>query len=94
MHEPAMALDRRILNEELGPKRLELLRDLVPKAVLVGLLVNPTNPNAKTLSRAIQAAVGAFGLRLHTIAVSRKEELANVFETLVQMTRRWTRGRE
>jgi len=74
-----------ILNEELGPKRLELLRDLVPKAVLVGLLVNPTNPSATTLSRAIQAAAGAFGLRLHTIAASRKEELANAFETLVQM---------
>ena len=52
-----------ILNEELGPKRLELLRDLVPKAVWVALLVNPTNPSAKTLSRAIQAAAGAFGLR-------------------------------
>ena len=47
--------------------------------------MNPTNPSAKTLSRAIEAAAGAFGLRLRTIAVSRKDELANVFETLVQM---------
>src|SRR5262249_32218508 len=33
------------LNAEVGPKRLELLHELVPTATVVGLLVNPTNPN-------------------------------------------------
>jgi len=35
-----------LLNVELGPKRLELLRELVPSATEMALLVNPTNPNA------------------------------------------------
>jgi putative tryptophan/tyrosine transport system substrate-binding protein len=33
------------LNAEVGPKRLELMHELVPSARVVGLLVNPTNPN-------------------------------------------------
>ena len=39
------------LNVELGPKRLELLRELVPTATVIALLINPTNPNAETVSR-------------------------------------------
>ena len=32
------------LNMEVGPKRLELLRELIPTATIIALLVNPTNP--------------------------------------------------
>jgi ABC-type uncharacterized transport system substrate-binding protein len=32
------------LNVEIGPKRLELVRELIPTATIVGMLVNPTNP--------------------------------------------------
>jgi putative ABC transport system substrate-binding protein len=38
------------LGVEVGPKRLELLHELVPTANVIGLLVNPNNPSAQTLS--------------------------------------------
>jgi putative ABC transport system substrate-binding protein len=45
------------LNVELGPKRLELLHELVPAATIIGLLVNQTNPAiAEPLTRDMQAA--------------------------------------
>ena len=34
-------------NSGLGPKRIELLRQLMPSAAAIGLLVNPNNPNAE-----------------------------------------------
>ena len=43
-----------ILNVELGPKRLELLH-AVPTATMIAVLVNPTNPNTKSLLRDLQA---------------------------------------
>jgi putative tryptophan/tyrosine transport system substrate-binding protein len=54
-----------ILNTELAPKRLELIRELVPKAANIALLVNPANPNVETLTRSVHAAAAAFGLKVH-----------------------------
>src|SRR6476661_2613784 len=46
-----------ILDVELGPKRLQLLYELVPKATVIGILVNPAEPvRAGNISRAVQAA--------------------------------------
>src|SRR5215211_1100346 len=52
------------LNVEIGPKRLELVRELIPTATIVGLLVNPTNPVARALSRDLEAAAPTLGLQL------------------------------
>jgi putative ABC transport system substrate-binding protein len=49
----------------LTPKRLELLRALVPTASLEGFLANPSNPSFESEMRATQDAAGALGLRLH-----------------------------
>jgi putative ABC transport system substrate-binding protein len=54
-----------ILNSELAPKRLELIRELVPGAATVALLVNPANPNFETLTRSMHATAASFGLKAH-----------------------------
>jgi ABC-type uncharacterized transport system substrate-binding protein len=73
------------LNVELGPKRLELLHELVPTASIVALLVNPTNPNAETVSRDLQAAARTLGLELEVVHASTDRDLDTVFATLLQL---------
>jgi ABC-type uncharacterized transport system substrate-binding protein len=74
------------LNVEVGPKRLELLHEVVPSATSMALLVNPTNPSlAEPFSRALQAAARALGLQLHVLHASSEREIEVAFETLVKM---------
>src|SRR5262245_48682732 len=53
------------LSMEVGPKRLELARELFPGATTVALLVNPANPLAATVSKDLQAVADTLGMRLH-----------------------------
>jgi putative ABC transport system substrate-binding protein len=74
------------LNTELGPKRLELLRQLIPTASTIALLVNPTSPFiTETMSREMQSAAAALGLQLHIVQASTEHDFATVFETLAQL---------
>jgi putative ABC transport system substrate-binding protein len=70
---------------ELGPKRLELLHDLLPTATIVALLVNPSNPVAETLSRDTQAAARTLGLQMHVLDASTERDFDTVFAALVQL---------
>jgi putative ABC transport system substrate-binding protein len=72
------------LSVELGSKRLELLRDLVPKIASVGLLVNPHNPNAAPQSKEMEEATKALGLRLDILEASAESDFDSVFRTLRQ----------
>ncbi len=74
-----------ILNVELGPKRLELLHELVPSASVVALLINPTHPAAETLSRDLQAAARTLGLELHILHASTEHDFDAVFAALAQV---------
>jgi putative ABC transport system substrate-binding protein len=74
-----------VLTVELGPKRLELLHELVPTATIMALLVDPTNPNAETYSTSLQTAARALGLQLHVLHASTERDFATVFATLVQL---------
>jgi putative ABC transport system substrate-binding protein len=49
----------------LGAKRLELLRDMVPGATTIGVLVNPKNPAAESETQDVQATARTLGLKLH-----------------------------
>jgi len=71
------------LSVELGAKRLELLRDLVPKIASIGLLVNPKNPNAAVQTKEMQAATTALGLQLNIVSASSKSEFDSAFTVLV-----------
>jgi putative tryptophan/tyrosine transport system substrate-binding protein len=74
------------LNLELGPKRLELLHELVPTATDIGLLINPTNRvDADTQSRGAQAAGRTLGVRLHVLHASTERDFDTVFASLVQL---------
>jgi putative ABC transport system substrate-binding protein len=74
------------LTAELGPKRLELLHELVPTATTIALLVNPTNPTgAETQSSDLQAAARTLGLKLHVLHASTERDFETVFGTLVQL---------
>ena len=72
------------LSAELVPKRLALLHELVPTATIIALLVNPTNPNAETLSKDAQAAARALGLQLHVLHASTERDFDTAFATLIQ----------
>jgi putative ABC transport system substrate-binding protein len=74
------------LNIELGPKRLELLHELMPTATMIALLVNPSSPAlAELFVRALQPAARALGLELHVLHATTEGDFDSVFATLVQL---------
>jgi len=73
------------LNVEVGPKLLELLHEAIPSATTVAALVNPTNPNADSLSRSLQAAARTLGIQLHVLNASTESDIDTAFATLVQL---------
>jgi putative tryptophan/tyrosine transport system substrate-binding protein len=74
------------LNVEVGPKRLELLRELIPTATKVAVLVNPTSPAlTEQFLRDLQAAAPALGMQLHVLHASTERDFDMVFATLGQL---------
>jgi putative ABC transport system substrate-binding protein len=73
------------LNAEVGPKRLELMHEVVPTATVIALLANPTNPITSAQARDAQAAARTLGLQLHVLHASTEPELETVFATLSQL---------
>ena len=68
----------------LGPKRLELLREVVPTAAGIGLLVNPTNPVTESDLRDMQAAAGTIREQLRILNASTERDFDTAFAMLVQ----------
>ena len=69
---------------ELLPKRLELLRELVPSATLIGVLLNPNNPNSDARSRDVQEAARTIGQRILLVQAGNERDFVSAFSTLVQ----------
>src|SRR6266498_58197 len=72
-----------IFNAELSAKRLELLRELVPRAARVAVLVNPTNSNAESTLRDVEAAARAMDLQIQVLNASSIREIDAAFATFV-----------
>jgi putative ABC transport system substrate-binding protein len=74
-----------VLNQEVYAKRLELLHELVPKAVHVAVLVGPVNAtNADTVLQEMQEAARGIGLQLHTLNARNNREIDTVFATFLR----------
>ena len=75
------------LNVEIGPKRLELMHELLPSVTVIAVLVNPANPALfEPFVRSLQTAASGLGLELHILNASTERELDTAFTTLVQLS--------
>jgi putative tryptophan/tyrosine transport system substrate-binding protein len=72
------------LNVELGPKRLELLHELVPTATIFALLVNPNNPYTPSSITDLEAAAAAIGRSIEVLTASTDREIDTAFASLIQ----------
>jgi putative ABC transport system substrate-binding protein len=69
---------------ELGPKRLELLHDVLPAATEMAVLLNPSAPATAGLLQELQAAARTLGLRLHALEASSDRDIDAAFAALAQ----------
>ena len=73
------------LGSELVAKRLGLLRDLIPKATLIGFLVNPNDPRTKTQTKDMQEAAHGLGLQIHILSATNEGEINSAFAKLAEL---------
>ena len=73
------------LGVELGPKRLELLHEVVPARAVLALLVNPSGRSAEIQARQIAAAAYARGLNLHVFHARAAHEFDAAFKNLLEL---------
>ncbi len=71
-------------NNETGSKRLELLREIVPSATLIGYLVNPANPNTPTEIADVLKAAPVLGRQIQVVNASSEHEVDTAFVTFAQ----------
>jgi putative ABC transport system substrate-binding protein len=72
-------------NTALGPKRIELLRELVPNAGAIAVLVNPDNPSTRSDSEQIQEAGRTIGVRVEIVPVGSERGLDDAFAKIAQL---------
>src|SRR5215831_13188781 len=73
-------------SEEVAPKRLELLHQLLPKARVLALVVNPTAPElAEPQKREVLSAAQTLGINLHVLNASTEQDFDRVFARLTEL---------
>jgi putative ABC transport system substrate-binding protein len=74
-----------VLGDELLPKRLELLSELVPQARVIALLVNPNNTDTERSIGDVQEAARVKGVQLHILKASTEGGIDAAFASVVQL---------
>jgi putative ABC transport system substrate-binding protein len=65
-------------------KRLALLRELVPTATLIGILLNPSNPTTEAVTKEVETAARELGQNFYVVRANTEQNLDAAFVTLVQ----------
>jgi len=74
------------LINELGSKRLGLLRELVPGITLIATLINPNFPDAESQLRDVEVAARALGLQHTVLRAGSEREIDTAFATMAQQS--------
>jgi putative ABC transport system substrate-binding protein len=69
----------------LGAKRLELLRELVPNAAVIGMLVNPDFPDAESQSKDMKEAARTLALQVHVVNANSEGDFNQAFATFIEL---------
>jgi putative ABC transport system substrate-binding protein len=77
-----------LLSNELAAKRLGLVRELIPQAKSVALLVNTENPESSTIVKGTEAAAKSIGTKLIVVSASTQGDLGSALKTAVQQQAR------
>ena len=72
------------LTAELDAKRMEMLRELVPTARVIGAFVNPTRPDSEAQSRDAQEAARALGWQVRILNAGSESDIDTAFATLAE----------
>ena len=81
------------MNVQVGPKRLELLHEVVGKATVIAFLINPNEPNPEKAD--MQEAARNLGVELRVLNASSEREFEPAFANVVQMRAQvWARDRQ
>ena len=68
----------------LEAKKLELLHEIIPKAKIIAMFVNPNSPFADTQSRNVLAAASAIGQQVHVLYVRTESDFETAFAALIE----------
>jgi putative ABC transport system substrate-binding protein len=71
-----------MIADQLGPKRLEILREIVPDAKLIGAIFNPASPSSSRLNSELMATANLLGLQVHVVDVRSVQEFESAFTEL------------
>ena len=74
------------LNVEVGPKRLELVRELLPSATRIGVLINPTSARlGEEFLNALQPTAGTLGMQLQVVQARSERDFDTAFTKLTEL---------